>query len=428
MFDSECSFPLPQSDVSLTADRQAGRQKISWAWEHMPVLQQLSSELESNKSLNGLRIAVSVHVEAKTACLAKTLAAGGAQVALTGCNPLSTQDDVAAALAEDGIVVCARHGVDEGEYRRHLESVLSMHPHIVIDDGGDLAQILHTDGKQYADQLIGGCEETTTGIRRLKSLEDAGSLQYPVIAINDARCKHLFDNRYGTGQSVWTAIMSLTNLIVAGKMVVVAGYGLCGRGVALRAKGLGARVIVTEIDAVKACEALMDGFDVMPMLAAASLGDLFITVTGCKDVITTQHYKEMKNGAILCNAGHFDVEINLKQLAALSVKQETVRPGIQAYFLADGKRIHILASGRLVNLAGGDGHPAEIMDMSFSLQTAGVLYLAREGKQLPKRVLPLPADEDEAVAKRLLQHWHKGLEQLTPEQDHYLNHWNLTDS
>ena len=300
-------------EVNPAADPAAGRRKIDWAWAHMPVLQSMAAELASQKPLSGLRIAISVHVEAKTACLARTLAAGGAQIALTGCNPLSTQDDVAAALAADGLSVFCRYGVNAQDYRRHLLMALAIRPHIVIDDGGDLAQLLHSAAREKAADLIGGCEETTTGILRLRSLEKEGRLLYPVIAINDARCKHLFDNRFGTGQSVWTAIMATTNLIVAGKTVVVAGYGMCGKGVALRARGLGARVIVTEIDPVKACEAIMEGYDVLPMAQAAAVGDLFITVTGCRDVITSEHFVNMKNGAILCNAGHFDVESDAVQ-------------------------------------------------------------------------------------------------------------------
>lgn len=422
--DRQVPGQLP-SVVNADADITSGRRKIAWAWANMPVLQKMAVDLARDKPLTGLRIAISVHVEAKTACLARTLAAGGAQVALTGCNPLSTQDDVAAALAADGLSVYCRHGVDATDYRRHLLMALAIRPHIVIDDGGDLAQLLHSVAREEAADLIGGCEETTTGIQRLKILEKEGRLLYPVIAINDARCKHLFDNRFGTGQSVWTAIMATTNLIVAGKTVVIAGYGMCGKGVALRARGLGARVIVTEIDPVKACEAIMEGYDVLPMAKAAPLGDLFITVTGCRDVITSEHFAVMKNGAILCNAGHFDVEINMVQIVAMAVRSEEVRTNITAYEMADGRHIHVLAEGRLVNLASGDGHPAEIMDMSFSLQTAGVLYLADQGRTLKPGVHPLPAALDDQVAQRLLEHLQKKIDSLTPEQEDYLNHWQL---
>ncbi len=411
------------SDVSTLADPVVGQQKIDWAWAHMPVLRRMADELKASQALKDLRITISVHVEAKTACLARALAAAGAQVALTGCNPLSTQDDVAAALAREGLLVFARHGVSPQGYQQHLLQALAIRPHIVIDDGGDLAQLLHAEAAQLGSDLIGGCEETTTGIRRLRSLEASGQLRYPVMAINDARCKHLFDNRHGTGQSAWTAIMALTNLLVAGKTVVVAGYGLCGQGVALRAKGLGARVIVTEVDPVRACEALMEGCEVMPMAQAAPLGDVFVTVTGCKDVITGEHLKEMKTGALLCNAGHFDVEINLDDLAALAVSQETVRPGVQAYQLPDDRRLYLLASGRLVNLAGGDGHPVEIMDLSFALQTAGVLHLVQAGASLPPKVLPLPEAADLAVARRFLARLDKPIDQLTDQQDRYLKAW-----
>lgn len=408
------------------ADVDAGRRKIKWAFAHMPVLQHMAEELRLEKPLSGLRIAVSVHVEAKTACLVKTLVAAGAEVALTGCNPLSTQDDVAAALAADGVLVYCLHGADETTYRRHLEMALSIMPHLVIDDGGDFALLLHSSAHHLARCLIGGCEETTTGLRRLRILEREGRLLYPVLAINDARCKHLFDNRYGTGQSVWTAIMATTNLVVAGKTVVVSGYGMCGQGVAMRAKGLGARVVITEIDPVRACEALMEGYEVMPMIEAAAIGDLFITVTGCSDVITTEHFQRMKDGAILCNAGHFDVEINMKQIASLSIRKENVRPHIMAYVQTDGRRLYILGEGRLVNLVAGDGHPAEIMDMSFSLQTAGVLYLAQKGKTLHPAIYPLPTELDDEVARRLLGYLGKKIDCLTAEQEDYLNQWILS--
>lgn len=404
---------------------ESGQRKIAWAWANMPVLRQIEADMRATRPLEGLRIAISVHVEAKTACLAKTLAAGGADVALTGCNPLSTQDDIAAALAADGMQVYCIHGANPETYTRHLKTALSFHPHLVIDDGGDFAQILHTSGKHLADELFGGSEETTTGVKRLTILEQEGKLSYPVIAVNDARCKHLFDNRYGTGQSVWSAIMSTTNLLVSGKVVVIAGFGMCGKGVAMRARGLGARVIITEIDPVKACEALMEGFDVMPMTDAARLGDLFITVTGCRDIITEQHFKDLKDGAILCNAGHFDVEINLLQLAALSTAVDTVRENITAYTMPDGRRIHILASGRLVNLAAGDGHPVEIMDMSFSLQAQSILYLARHGRDMKPAVYQLPAEIDDLVASQLLANLGKEIDALTPDQAYYIAHWDL---
>lgn len=409
-------------DLSLA---QAGEKKIKWAYRNMPVLRMIEEELIAEKPFLGLRIAVSVHVEAKTACLAKVLRSGGADVYLTGCNPLSTQDDVAAALAADGMHVYCIHGADEETYTKHLVMALSCHPHIVIDDGGDFSMLLHSSYKNLMDELIGGCEETTTGVHRLKILEREGRLAYPAIAVNDARCKHLFDNRFGTGQSVWTAIMSTTNLLVSGKTVVVAGFGMCGQGVALRAKGLGARVIVTEIDPVKACEALMEGYDVMTMDEAAPCGDVFITVTGCKDVITHKHFEKMKNGAICCNAGHFDVEINLKELIALSEDVSNLREGITGYVLEDGRTICILAEGRLVNLASGDGHPAEIMDMSFSLQALSAKYLALNGKSLSIGVYDIPQEIDDRVADMLLLDKIKRIDKLTPEQHKYLFSWDI---
>ena len=415
-------MPYEIKDLNLAP---SGRQKIAWAAANMPVLGSIGAEFARTRPLSGLRIAVSVHVEAKTAWLAKTLAMGGAEVSLTGCNPLSTQDDVAAALAEEGMAVYCIHGADSNTYTRNLRQALSIKPHLVIDDGGDFAHLLHTTEKHLTKDLIGGSEETTTGVKRLRILEKEGKLLYPSIAVNDARCKHLFDNRYGTGQSVWTAIMSLTNLVVAGKAVVVNGFGMCGKGVAQRAAGLGARVVVTEIDPVKACEALMEGYDVMSMDEAASVGDLFCTVTGCRDVITDAHFPKMKDGAILCNAGHFDVEINLKQLAAGSKSIEVVRPNIQAYEQQDGRKIHILAEGRLVNLAGGDGHPAEIMDMSFALQAMSVLYLAQHGRDLKPGVYTLPSEIDDKVASLLLDHKQRSIDKLTPDQAYYLENWDL---
>jgi adenosylhomocysteinase len=409
-------------DLSLA---WAGQQKIEWAASHMPVLNQIADEFIARKPLAGLRVAVSVHVEAKTACLARTLAKGGAQVALTGCNPLSTQDDVAAALASSGMQVYCLHGADSATYRQDLERALAIEPHLVIDDGGDFAQLLHTNLQAMTANLIGGCEETTTGVHRLQILAREGRLLYPVIAVNNARCKHLFDNRYGTGQSVWSAIMSATNLLVAGKVAVIAGFGMCGKGVAMRARALGARVIVTESDPIQACEALMEGYDVMTMRQAAAAGDFFITVTGCRDVIDESAFQIMKNGAILCNAGHFDVEINLPQLAAMSVAVDETRPNIESYHLRDGRTLHVLAQGRLVNLAAGDGHPVEIMDMSFALQALSLVYMAENGTGMKPGVYALPDEIDLDVARRLLGHLGKQTEKLTESQTWYLDHWDI---
>ena len=409
-------------DISLAP---SGKRKIDWAYRNMPVLRAIEEEFIREKPFSGLNIAVSVHVEAKTACLAKVLSAGGANVALTGCNPLSTQDDVAAALAAEGMHVYCVHGASTEQYVEHLKMALSIQPHIVIDDGGDFALLLHTELKSLVDRLIGGCEETTTGVHRLQILEREGRLLYPVVAVNDARCKHLFDNRFGTGQSVWTAIMTATNLLVAGKSVVVAGFGMCGKGVALRAKGLGARVIVTEIDPVKACEALMEGYEVMTMDQAASVGDLFVTVTGCKDIITEKHFRQMKDGAILCNAGHFDVEINIPQLTALSQSHFEMRQDVTGYRMSDDRTICILAEGRLVNLAAGDGHPVEIMDMSFALQAQSARYIAQNGRDLEKRVYNTPVEIDDRVASILLSTKHLSIDTLSDEQKRYVDTWDI---
>ncbi|HOO62010.1 MAG TPA: adenosylhomocysteinase [Bacillota bacterium] len=409
------------SDISLAP---SGHKKIDWAYRNMPVLRAIEQELIASKPFTGLKISVSVHVEAKTACLALVLRQGGADVALTGCNPLSTQDDVAAALAERGMKVYCIHGADDAMYREHLEMALAFGPDIVIDDGGDLAMLLHTTHTHLVPKLLGGCEETTTGVHRLQILEQEKRLLYPVIAVNDARCKHLFDNRFGTGQSVWTAIMATTNLVVAGKTVVVAGFGMCGKGVALRAKGMGAKVIVTEIDPVKACEAIMEGYEVMTMDDAAPLGDVFVTVTGCKDVITKQHFGKMKDGAICCNAGHFDVEINLNELADMAIEKNVLRNCIDGYQLKNGNTICILAEGRLVNLASGDGHPVEIMDMSFALQAQSARYIAEHGKSLNNMVYDTPTVIDDRVAEILLSTKGLSIDKLTPEQDHYVHSWD----
>ena len=409
-------------DISLAP---YGLQKIEWAYRNMPVLRAIEKELIDEQPFKGLKIAVSVHVEAKTACLARALSRGGADVALTGCNPLSTQDDVAAALVESGISVYTVHGDDEANYIKHLKMALEFGPDIVIDDGGDFCMLLHSDMKHLVPNIIGGCEETTTGVHRLEILKKEGKLSYPVIAVNDARCKHLFDNRFGTGQSVWTAIMATTNLIVAGKTVVVAGFGMCGKGVAMRAKGLGAKVIVTEIDPVKACEAIMEGYSVMTMDEAAPLGDVFVTVTGCKDVIVGRHFDMMKDGAICCNAGHFDCEVNIKELDAMAKSSKQLRNNIIGYELSDGRTISILAEGRLVNLASGDGHPVEIMDMSFALQAQSARYIAAHGKGLPIDVYQTPEEIDNRVAEILLNTKDINIDVLTPEQEKYINSWDF---
>ena len=416
-------FNYEVKDISLAP---YGLEKIEWAYRNMPVLRAIEAELIEKQPFKGLKISVSVHVEAKTACLARALARGGGEVALTGCNPLSTQDDVAAGLASLNIMnVYAVHGDTEEEYFGRLKKALEFGPDIVIDDGGDLALLLHSEMKDLTSKIIGGCEETTTGVHRLEILKKEGKLAYPVIAVNDARCKHLFDNRFGTGQSVWTAIMATTNLVVAGKTVVVAGYGMCGRGVAMRAKGLGANVIVTEIDPVKACEAIMEGYSVMTMDEAAPLGDFFVTVTGCKDVITEKHFLMMKDGAVCCNAGHFDCEVSMKDIKKMAVSSSELRHNVVGYKLENGKTVCIIAEGRLVNLASGDGHPVEIMDMSFALQAQSAMYIATLNDRLPIDVYQTPEVIDNRVAEILLSTKNIKIDELTEEQKKYISSWEF---
>ena len=401
---------------------ESGEMKIRWVRDHMPLLRGLEEDFSETKPFKGLRIALSVHMEAKTAYLCRVLAAGGAEMYATGCNPLSTQDDVAAALAHEGLNVFAVHDATPEEYEEGLRSVIAPGPHIIIDDGGDLVSLIHNHFPELIPNVLGGCEETTTGIHRLRALDRAGTLRFPMVLVNDAACKHFFDNRYGTGQSVWDGINRTTNLIVAGKTVVVAGYGWCGKGVAMRAKGFGAEVIVTEVDPVKALEARMDGYSVMPMHEAAALGDLFITVTGCRDVITPDDFRVMKDGAILCNAGHFDVEVDIASLRKMAVETRPARNNIMAYTLGNGRTLYILAEGRLVNLAAGDGHPAEIMDMSFAIQALSAKYLSDHRQTLKNgpRLIPVPAEIDAEVAERKLRSWGVTIDRLTPEQHTYL--------
>ena len=408
------------SDIKDLSLAPSGKDKIDWVRSYMPILNRIKEEFEATQPFRGMRIAMSIHLEAKTAYLAKVLRAGGAEVHVTGCNPLSTQDDVAAALAAEGFCVQARHGVTDEEYTEHLKRTLSCKPHLIIDDGGDLISLLHGECRDFGACLIGGCEETTTGIHRLLSRERAGLLDYPMVDVNDADCKHLFDNRYGTGQSTLDGIMNSTNLILAGKTVVVAGYGWCGKGVAMRAKGMGAVVIVTEIDPVKAIEAVMDGFRVMPMDEAAGLGDLFITLTGCCDVIRREHFAVMKDGVLLANSGHFDVEIDKNALRALSIEDWERKPNIHGYRMADGRVINLLAEGRLVNLAAGNGHPAEIMDMSFGIQAKSLEFLAKHRDSLEKRVYTVPREIDDEVARIKLASTGVRIDALSEEQRAYL--------
>ena len=401
---------------------QDGQLKIEWVRDHMPLLNSLEQEFATEQPFKGKKIALSVHLEAKTAYLCKVLAAGGAEMFVTGSNPLSTQDDVAAALVHDGLNVFAWYGATAEEYEDHIRRVLEVGPNIIIDDGGDLVHLMHTEFRDLIPNVIGGCEETTTGIMRLIALNKSGALEFPMMLVNNADCKHLFDNRYGTGQSVWDGINRTTNLIVAGKNVVVAGYGWCGKGVAMRAKGLGAEVIVTEVNPIRAMEAVMDGFKVMKMNDAAKIGDLFVTVTGCDDVITPADFAVMKNGAICCNAGHFDCEVDVAGLRQMSVSSKPARRNIQEYVLEDGRKIYILAEGRLVNLAAGDGHPAEIMDMSFAIQALSARYLVVHGVERAKghMVHDVPQDIDNEVANRKLAAWGLEIDHLTPAQHKYL--------
>jgi adenosylhomocysteinase len=407
-------------DMSLAAE---GKLKIDWVQAHMPVLNRIREQFERDLPFKGLRVAISLHLEAKTAYLAKVVQAGGAEVVITGSNPLSTQDDVCAALVEDGIAVFAKYNPDSAEYKDLMIQTLETKPDLIIDDGGDLVTILHAERQDLLANIRGGAEETTTGILRLKAMEKDGSLKFPMVAVNDAYCKYLFDNRYGTGQSVWDGINRTTNLVVAGKTVVVNGYGWCGKGVAMRAKGLGANVAVTEVDAIRAVEAYMDGFTVLSMNEAAKVGDYFVTVTGNKDVIRGEHIANMKDGAILSNAGHFDVEVNLVELAALSVSKRIVRRNIEEYTLKDGRKIYVLAEGRLVNLAAGDGHPAEIMDMTFALQALSLRYVNENYQQLGNRVVNVPYELDEQVARTKLQALGIRIDTLSAEQKAYLNSW-----
>lgn len=402
---------------------EAGHRKIEWVKGYMPVMSAIEKEFIKEQPFAGKKIVMSIHLEAKTAYLSKVLKAGGAEVSITGSNPLSTQDDVAAALAEDGLNVCAWYNSTPEEYNRHLNAALDIVPDIVIDDGGDLVHLLHGERQELLPGIIGGSEETTTGVLRLKARAKEGLLRFPMISVNDAYCKYLFDNRYGTGQSVWDGIMRTTNLVVAGKNVVVIGYGWCGKGVAMKAKGLGADVIVCEIDPVKAIEAYMDGFRVMSMDDAAPVGDFFITVTGCTKIITGRHYKVMKNGAVLSNAGHFDVEVWKPDLESMSKEKKVMRNNIMGYVMEDGRIINLLADGRLVNLAAGDGHPAEIMDMSFALQALSARYISQNSGKLENRVYDVPEEIDRKVADMKLKALGIKIDKLTKEQEEYLRGW-----
>lgn len=404
-------------DIALAP---SGHDKIAWVKNFMPVLNQIEGEYSKTKPFAGKRIVMTIHLEAKTAYLALVLKNAGAEVAITGSNPLSTQDDIAAALAEDGVLVYATHGCTAQEYDAFLTKALDTRPEIIIDDGGDLVSMLHTKRRELLPGILGGSEETTTGVHRLHALAAKGKLEFPMIAANDAYCKYLFDNRYGTGQSTWDGIMRTTNLSIAGKNVVIAGYGWCGKGCAMRAKGLGGNVIVTEVDPIKAIEAVFDGFRVMPMDEAAKIGDIFLTLTGDKDVIRDRHFADMKDGVIMANSGHFDVEINIPELESQSLSRRRVRENIEEFKQKDGRKLYLLAEGRLVNLAAGDGHPAEIMDLSFAVQFFSALHLLHHHQEMKPEVYLMPEEINTKIAEIKLASLGIAIDELTPEQKQYL--------
>ncbi len=410
-------------DINLA---EQGKLKIEWAEHHMPVLMMLREKYRVSKPFKELTISAVLHVTKETAVLVKALKDAGAEVYLAASNPLSTQDDVAAALVEYGINVFAWRGQSSEEYYWCIKRVIEAEPDIVLDDGADLHATLHSEYLGIAEKIIGGTEETTTGVIRLRALEREGVLKYPVIAVNNAYTKYLFDNRYGTGQSTFDGIMRATNILIAGKVVVVAGYGWVGKGIALRARGLGARrVIVTEVDPIRALEAVFDGFEVMPMSEAASIGDIFITATGNKAVIRGEHMEKMKDGAILANAGHFNVEIWIPDLEKLAISKRIIRPNVAEYRLKDGRRLYLLAEGRLVNLVAAEGHPSEVMDMSFANQFLAVKYLYDNRGKLPPKVFNPPREIDERIARLKLESMNIRIDELTPEQKKYLESWKL---
>lgn len=415
-----------QFDVKNLNLAKDGLKRIDWAEKSMDVLRLIRNRFAKQKPLKGVRIACCLHVTTETANLMRTFKAGGAQIALCASNPLSTQDATAAAIVKHvGIPVFAICGEDRKTYYKHLNQALAIKPHITIDDGADLVSLLHTKRKDMAKQIWGSLEETTTGVIRLKSLEKAGKLLIPVIAINDAKTKHFFDNRYGTGQSTMDGIIRATNVLLAGKTLVIAGYGWCGRGAAMRARGLGAKVVVTEVDHLKAIEAAMDGYQVMTMSAVAPIGDIFITLTGDINVVRVEHMKKMKDGAIICNSGHFDVEIEIKKLRKVAKKQINVREFVEEYTLPNGKRVNIIAEGRLVNLAAAEGHPASVMDMSFANQSLSCEFVAKNHEKLEKKVYQVPESIDTCVAEMKLRAMGIKIDKLTLEQKKYLTSWEI---
>jgi len=412
-------MPYDVKDINL-ADK--GRLKIEWAEAHMPVLMEIRREFERTKPLKNVRIGFALHVTKETGVLVKTLIAGGARVAISGCNPLSTQDDVAAALARDGIRVYAWRGESRDEYYQNINKVLDFEPEITIDDGGDLVFTIHKERQELIENIRGGCEETTTGIIRLRAMDKDRALKYPVMNVNDARTKHFFDNRYGTGQSTIDGILRATNVLIAGKNFVVAGYGFCGKGIALRARGMGANVIVTEVNPTRALEAVMDGFRVMPLREAARIGDIFVTATGDIDVLRKEHFELMKNNAILANSGHFNVEINITELEGLSIEKRKIRENVEKYKLKNGRSLYLLAEGRLVNLAAAEGHPSEVMDMSFANQALAVKYLLEN--RLEPGVYKIPDEIDDRIAILKLRTMNIEIDQLTDRQRKYLESWS----
>src|SRR5213596_919312 len=415
---------MAEHDVKDLAQAAAGRLRIEWAEQSMPVLRQVRERFAKEQPLKGIRLGACLHVTTETAVLMLTLRAGGAQLALCASNPLSTQDDTAAALVKEyDIAVYAHKGEDHARYYRHIEAVLATRPQVTMDDGADLISQLHGARKDLLGDVIGGTEETTTGVVRLRAMEREGVLAFPVIAVNDADTKHLFDNRYGTGQSTIDGILRATNILLAGRTVVVAGYGMCGRGVATRAKGMGAHVIVTEVEPMRALEAVMDGFSVMKMPDAAEVGDLFVTVTGNTSVIRKEHFTRMKDGAILANSGHFNVEIDLVALAQLATARRVVRPFVEEFQLAGGRRVFVLGEGRLINLAAAEGHPAAVMDMSFANQALSAEFMAKKAKTLERKVYVVPREIDLEIARLKLASMGVEIDDLTSDQESYLASW-----
>lgn len=398
----------------------SGHDKIAWVKNFMPVLRSIDEEYSKTKPFAGKKVVITMHLEAKTAYLALVFKNAGAEVIATGSNPLSTQDDVVAALVEDGVTVYSWYNCTNEEYDMFIDKALDCNPDMIIDDGGDLVARIHNERPELIDRIIGGSEETTTGVIRLKALAEQGKLKFPMIAANDAYCKYLFDNRYGTGQSTWDGIMRTTNLVIAGKTVVIAGYGWCGKGGAMRAKGLGANVVITEVDPIKAIEAVFDGFRVMPMEEAAKIGDIFLTLTGCDNVINEKHFALMKDGAMMANSGHFDVEINKVDLLKNSVSHRPVRKNIEEYVQKDGRKLYLLAEGRLVNLAAGDGHPAEIMDLSFGVQFFSALHILNHHQEMENKVYLMPEEINAKIAQIKLKALGVELDELTEEQKAYL--------